>query len=160
MSEEKAPLTSEEKLLLVRTKKLFNKVSIFAFLIGAALFMHWSPDSWFQKASLETGMAEMNPLDTLVIDGVHVSTGLMMDDNFVVVKSNCTNCHSGKLIAQNRATKKGWKDMIVWMQETQGLWDLGENEEIILTYLAKHYAPKKTGRRAPLTNIEWYNLEE
>lgn len=45
------------------------------------------------------------------------------------------------------------------MQQTQGLWDLGEAEPIILDYLAKHYAPEaRASRRQPLTDIEWYSL--
>jgi len=50
--------------------------------------------------------------------------------------------------------------MIRWMQQTQNLWDLGEDEEAIVTYLATYYAPEQKGRREVLTNIEWYNLEE
>jgi hypothetical protein len=50
--------------------------------------------------------------------------------------------------------------MIDWMQETQGLEDLGEHEPLILDYLAKYYAPQKKGRRPNLENIEWYELEE
>ena len=46
------------------------------------------------------------------------------------------------------------------MQETQNLWDLGKNEDIIVKYLATYYAPEKKGRRQNLTNIEWYVLEE
>ncbi len=49
--------------------------------------------------------------------------------------------------------------MIHWMQETQNLWDLGDNEALIVAYLAKNYPPGKKGRRARLTNIEWYDLE-
>ena len=49
--------------------------------------------------------------------------------------------------------------MIRWMQASQGLWDLGPNEEIIVSYLAKNYAPEKKGRRANLQDIEWYKLE-
>ena len=46
------------------------------------------------------------------------------------------------------------------MQETQNLWDLGENEDLITSYLAKNYGPEEKGRRHVLTNIEWYDLEE
>ena len=45
------------------------------------------------------------------------------------------------------------------MQESQGLWDLGENEPIILDYLAEYYAPEeRASRRQPLGTIEWYEL--
>lgn len=56
-------------------------------------------------------------------------------------------------------SKEGWITSIKWMQETQNLWDLGENEEIIVNYLAVQYTPIKKGRREGLTNIEWYALE-
>jgi hypothetical protein len=47
------------------------------------------------------------------------------------------------------------------MQETQGLWPLGEAEPKILDYLATHYAPQENSRRPPidLKSIEWYILE-
>jgi hypothetical protein len=97
-----------------------------------------------------------------VEDGVHVMTGLKVAEGFELVRANCTACHSGKLIAQNRATREGWQEMIRWMQATQGLWELGENEAAILDYLAANYAPEETGRRANLNieEIEWYLLEE
>ena len=51
--------------------------------------------------------------------------------------------------------------MIRWMQETQGLWDLGENEALILKYLSTHYAPEEVGRRKNIdvAAIEWYILD-
>lgn len=85
---------------------------------------------------------------------------LAVDDELPLVIQNCTGCHSAKLIAQNRATREGWKNIIVWMQETQNLWDLGTNETKILDYLARHYSPEKSGRRKNLQNIEWYDLKE
>jgi hypothetical protein len=101
--------------------------------------------------------------DTLMVvqttDSLDLSTGLVIDDALPLVKGNCTGCHSAKLITQNRASREGWKSMIVWMQETQKLWDLGENEDEILDYLAKHYAPEQIGRRENLKDIEWYDLE-
>lgn len=93
-------------------------------------------------------------------DSLDVVTGLVVDDALPLVKGNCVGCHSAKLITQNRATREGWKSMIVWMQETQKLWDLGENEDEILDYLAEYYAPEQVGRRQNLENIEWYDLEE
>jgi len=100
----------------------------------------------------------------LVKNGIHVKTGLKDDVHLDVVIANCTSCHSAKLISQNKATREGWKNMIVWMQATQGLNDLRENEPLILDYLAKHYAPQEVGRRQNLNveEIKWYvlNLEE
>lgn len=87
-------------------------------------------------------------------------SGLVVDGNFELIRGQCTACHSAKLITQNSASREGWEQMIRWMQETQGLWDLGESEPLILDYLSKHYGIKKSGRRVPLTNIEWYELPE
>ena len=96
---------------------------------------------------------------TVLTEVVDPYTILEADDALPIVVGNCTNCHSAKLIAQNRATREGWKDLILWMQETQKLWDLGANEDIILDYLAEYYAPENMGRRKNLENIEWYELK-
>lgn len=93
-------------------------------------------------------------------DGIHVRTGFVEGEGLMTVVNNCTNCHSAKLVTQNRMNKEGWKATIKWMQDTQNLWDLGKNEEIIVNYLATHYAPEKKGRRQNLANIEWYELKE
>ncbi len=94
-------------------------------------------------------------------NGIHMPTGLVVAEGFEQVRATCTACHSAKLVTQNRATRQGWKEMIRWMQETQGLWQLGEQEDVILDYLAANYAPQETGRRAnlDLEAIEWYVLE-
>ncbi len=93
-----------------------------------------------------------------VVDGIHVESGLIAEQGYELVLQNCGACHSYKLVTQNRATEEGWLDMIRWMQRTQKLWDLGKNEAGIIAYLGKHYGPLKKGRRANLTNIEWYEL--
>ena len=95
-----------------------------------------------------------------VENGIHIRTGLYADPNLSTIIGTCTSCHSAKLIAQNKATREGWKSMITWMQETQGLQDLGKSEPIILDYLAKYYKPTNTGRRKniDIEAIEWYVL--
>ncbi|MFK5974277.1 MAG: monoheme cytochrome C [Flavobacteriaceae bacterium] len=93
-------------------------------------------------------------------NGIHVRTGLVEAEGLMAVVNNCTNCHSAKLVTQNRMNKEGWKTTIAWMQKTQNLWDLGDNEEIIINYLVTNYPPEKKGRRGALTNIEWYELKE
>jgi hypothetical protein len=105
---------------------------------------------------------EYIPITTLdsadIEEGIHVPTGLIVDVGCQEVMSACGACHSLNLVTQNRATRDGWKDIIVWMQETQKLWDLGIQEEVILDYLAKNYAPENSGRRKNLEDIEWYRL--
>ena len=56
-------------------------------------------------------------------------------------------------------TAERWNTTIKWMQETQNLWDLGLNQDIIVNYLATNYPPKAKGRRSILTDIKWYELE-
>jgi hypothetical protein len=88
-------------------------------------------------------------------------SGLFLDKNMMLVKGQCTGCHSAKLISMNRFTREGWKEKITWMQKTQNLWDLGEAEPAILDYLAKYYTPEnKVSRRENLQNIEWYPLKQ
>lgn len=95
-----------------------------------------------------------------IVDGKHVATGLVADEGLNLVIAHCTGCHSAKLVTQNRFNEEGWIRVIRWMQETQNLWDLGESEEAIVAYLSKHYAPEFAGRRMPLPEVEWYELEE
>ena len=110
----------------------------------------------------EAAMEEASATDADRIEnGIHVLTGLKVAEGWEVVRGTCTACHSAALVTQNRATREGWEQMIRWMQQTQGLWDLGDNEKIILDYLAAHYAPEESGRRPNLdiAAIEWYILE-
>lgn len=78
------------------------------------------------------------------------ATGLTIAPGFKVVSVQCTVCHSAKIITANRADREGWLAMIRWMQETQGLWPLGDNEELVLDYLSSYYGPMNSGRRRPL----------
>lgn len=93
-----------------------------------------------------------------VENGIHVQTGFIDGDGLCIVIANCTGCHSAQLVIQNRMNKERWNSTIRWMQETQNLWDLGENQEVIVNYLVTNYPPIEKGRRANLENIEWYEL--
>ena len=97
-------------------------------------------------------------LPTVTADSLDKDTGLILAPGYTLVKTNCIRCHSPKLITDKRATRDGWQATIRWMQQTQGLGDLGKAEPEILEYLAKHYAPTDEGRRPPLKNIKWYKL--
>ncbi|MFT5942856.1 MAG: hypothetical protein ACI9Q4_002122, partial [Sediminicola sp.] len=91
-------------------------------------------------------------------NGIHKRTGFIEDTGMREVITNCTSCHSAKLVTQNRMSKEEWIATIRWMQKTQNLWNLGENEDVIVDYLAKNYGPIEKGRREGLKDIEWYPL--
>ena len=93
-------------------------------------------------------------------NGVHVRTGLVDAPGLQETVNNCTNCHSAKLVIQNRMSAERWHATIRWMQETQNLWPLGEREEVIVNYLVTNYPPKEKGRREALGDVEWYALDE
>ena len=95
-----------------------------------------------------------------IVDGIHVRTGLIEAEGLMAVVNNCTSCHSAQLVIQNRMERERWISTIRWMQKTQNLWDLGDNEDKIVNYLVTNYPPIKKGRREVLTNIEWYELKD
>lgn len=103
------------------------------------------------KGETQSSDTALHVLDT--------KTGFIIDTGWDLAKTNCTGCHAASLVTQNKATREGWEGMIRWMQRTQKLWDLGENETPILDYLAKNYAPENKGRRPNLQEVEWYELD-
>mgnify|MGYP003630473209 CR=1 FL=1 len=106
-------------------------------------------------------VVEINDEDSeLIENGIHVRTGLIEAEGLQTVITNCTTCHSSKLIIQNRMGEEQWNATIRWMQKSQGLWPLGENQKVIVDYLTKNYPPVEKGRRPALTDIKWYNLEK
>lgn len=82
-------------------------------------------------------------------------TGLIVSPNLDIIKGNCLACHSAQLIIGQRGDYDTWKSIIVWMQETQSLWEFDpETEKIILTYLSTNYPPEKASRR-PNLNVKF-----
>lgn len=121
------------------------------------------PDRYAER--VESTIPEVDPQAKQpvieIVDGKDVISGFVAEGEYELVVATCTACHSGKLVLQNRATADGWREMIHWMQETQNLWDLGENEDKIVEYLATHYAPEESGRRKNLAveDEEWYWID-
>lgn len=140
----------------------FAAVGLFGYAIfGSSMHAWFEPRAQVPQEQIAERAAEAeNDLDR-VENGIHLETGFIAAEGWETVRASCTGCHSAKLVTQNRATRDGWKTMIRWMQETQGLWDLGEQEATILDYLAANYAPEESSRRANLDMgaIEWYILE-
>jgi hypothetical protein len=150
------------EVLQKATGALIGILSLYLVLtIGAAyLFFFYKPSPKpvlaKQEALAPTAKAIVPKAENGTIDE---ETGFIIDAGWELAKTNCTNCHAATLVTQNRATREGWEGMIRWMQRTQKLWDLGDNEAAILDYLAKNYAPENKGRRPNLTEVEWYELE-
>ncbi|MDG1779309.1 MAG: monoheme cytochrome C [Flavobacteriales bacterium] len=155
-------LTEEKRTSIEQLIRPFWRAMRLLFTLSAfCVFMIFAPQEWFETApSPEEFSSNDNlPDPNLVVDGIHVQSGLFATEGYELVKNTCLRCHSGALITQNRADREGWEQMIRWMQETQGLQDLGDSERLILDYLAANYAPEATGRRKPLAKIEWYDID-
>lgn len=154
---------NQSKYMQLKNRILAFIALILVLSLGIFLITWIQTDSDSRKDSGKEA-AELTEIDSLAISqegkDLDPETQLVLGTGFEIVKGNCTNCHSSALIIQNRFTREGWKAKIEWMQETQGLWPLGESEDVILDYLAEHYAPEAyVGRRAPLKDIEWYELD-
>jgi len=144
-------------------------IGVFFAAVGLFVYAVFAPTlhSWFEQPEpipveeIQRRVAEKEADLDRVENGIHLETGLIAAAGWETVRATCTACHSAKLVTQNKATREGWEKMIRWMQETQGLWELGEQEATILDYLAANYAPEEASRRASLDMdaIEWYILE-
>ena len=145
-----------QKQVRALSKTLFAFLILILVLLGGLYYgANYKPKSNIVEIPLEESSEDYDKVE----NGIHVATGFISDTGMQETIQNCTACHSAKLVTQNRMSREGWKATIKWMQETQNLWDLGANEELILTYLAKNYAPTDKGRRQNLENIEWYELK-
>lgn len=129
-------------------------------VVGSGLTAIYFINADFGEAPVEasTGGRTAAPKPAIV-DGIDTESGLVAEGDYLIVKGSCLSCHSGKLITQNRMSRDSWLTTIRWMQETQNLGPLYDNEDKILDYLEKYYSPKKKGRRARLANIDWYELK-
>jgi len=154
---------SKQEEFYNRIKKIYHFLVLLFCLLGIVIFglIYYmiDPDlSAFQDKTETYVNTQME--EDRIENGIHVRTGLIEAEGLMTVVNNCTNCHSALLVIQNRMNAERWIATIKWMQETQNLWDLGENQEIIVNYLVTNYPPKEKGRREILTNIDWYELED
>jgi len=100
--------------------------------------------------ALNTNAAQ--PKEIKKITAIDPQTGLIVAKGIENVVANCTACHSAKFIILQRGSRETWKDMITWMQKTQGLWEFDPTtEKSILDYLSTNYGPdNKIERRKNL----------
>ena len=103
-------------------------IKILGLLVLSALF------------TLNTNAAQSKEIKK--VTEIDPKSGLIVAKGMEDVIANCTACHSTKFIINQKGSRETWKDMIVWMQETQGLWEFDPaTEKSILDYLATNYAP-------------------
>lgn len=85
---------------------------------------------------------------------VDKASGLIMAPGWELVKGQCNACHTSLIIAQNSGSKEAWQETLQWMIDTQGLWDLSDTWEPVLSYLSTWYGEAEidmeTFRRKPL----------
>ena len=145
-------------------KKLYRFLMLFitGFVLAAGLIVGYIYDPNFLEPRKDqvVVIAPVEEDEDRIENGIHLRTGLVDAEGLMTVVNNCTNCHSSKLVTQNRMSAERWNATIKWMQETQNLWDLGKNQEIIVNYLVTNYPPKDKGRRMILTDIDWYELKD
>ena len=156
---------SKEEDLRRQIRKVYRLMvllfSLFIITGGILVYNTINPNFFTFETKTETIVSVPVEVDEDRIEnGIHVRTGLIDAEGLMTVVNNCTNCHSSKLLIQNRMNAERWNATIKWMQETQNLWELGKNQEIIVNYLVTNYPPKDKGRREILTNIDWYELKE
>ena len=156
---------SKEVNFRSEVKKLYRLLVLFfaLFLIagGGLVYYMNNPGAFDYKSKSETMVyTSIEEDEDRIENGIHLRTGLIDADGLMTVVNNCTNCHSAKIVTQNRMNTERWNATIKWMQETQNLWDLGGNQEIIVKYLVSNYPPIAKGRRMQLTDIDWYELED
>ncbi len=144
---------------LVRIALLSNLIAVVALMLGLLVVLMLQYPGIFPLEEVPATETAIAVVEDKIENGLDVASGLVAEGEYLIVRQNCTACHSGKLVTQNRASREGWLDMIRWMQKTQKLWDLGPQEDKILDYLATYYGPEKKGRRAPLVVEEWYVIE-
>ena len=79
---------------------------------------------------------------------------------WLLVRAHCTSCHSASLLTQQQLDRSGWQRSIRRMQKQENLCDLGEQESLILDYLAENYGVinnqgDSRPRRPPLNKVSF-----
>ena len=151
--------TNEYQKLIKKAERLAY-LALFTLVLSLGLLYFKVYDPTFSVFKNTTKEFVVKIDEDAIENGIHIRTGFIEDAGLMTVVNNCTNCHSAKLVIQNRMDATRWNATIKWMQETQNLWALGDNQKIIVDYLVKNYPPIDKGRRESLTNITWYELKD
>ncbi|MDM8569221.1 hypothetical protein QUF50_06900 [Thiotrichales bacterium HSG1] len=101
----------------------------------------WQFDADTENKILDYLTANYGLIDERNVQKIDLASGMVIDDNWELVKASCTGCHSAKIVIQQGADRNTWLEIIRWMQEEQGLWQFdADTENKILDYLSKNYS--------------------
>ena len=147
-----------------RYGKMTRLLMVFWVLLSV---LYFQPDflTFEDEDGLVEDVVEPVEIEEEIVNGIHLSSGLIVDDGYEFVLKTCEECHSFNVIFDSHLSREQWLETIRWMQRTQELHDLKSWEDPILDYLAKNYGPleegdgENLGRRKPLEDIEWYELD-
>jgi hypothetical protein len=122
--------SSEYKKLIRKAERLaYTAIFLMAICIGLLFLKIYDPTLSIFQPKKEL-LAEVD--EDIIENGIHTRTGFVDAIGLMTVVNNCTNCHSSQLVIQNRMNEERWNATIKWMQETQNLWGLGDNQKITL----------------------------
>ncbi|MEM7220599.1 MAG: hypothetical protein AAF515_19715 [Pseudomonadota bacterium] len=76
-------------------------------------------------------------------------SGLVIAEGWELAAAHCGVCHSYQLVTAQRGDATYWRDIIRWMQRTQNLWPIPDEDRLI-DYLAANYDETEWGRRPAL----------
>ena len=85
-----------------------------------------------------------SPLGDLRAADFDPATGLVIEPGYKLVTGHCTTCHSAHIIIQQGLKRGDWGELVEWMQEEQGLWEIPDKQlSVVLDYLALNYGPDR-----------------
>lgn len=105
--------------------------------------------NWAKSPSYDKGFNALDPsykiasISDSLFDPSDEYWGLPRDEkgSFELVEAYCTACHSLSIVMQQRATPERWEELLVWMEEKQGMAKLPkEDESSVLEYISAHFS--------------------
>lgn len=105
--------------------------------------------TWPKDPAYDVGFNALDPsyevatISNSLFDPTDDFWGLPRDTkgSYELVDAYCTACHSLSIVMQQRATPGRWKELLIWMEEKQGMAKISsEDEVLILEYVGKYFS--------------------
>jgi len=148
-STEKKPETVKVSTLSKTNPQPKKDVHVLTVAQKARIMAHTK--DWPKTPSYEADFNALDPsykvasLSNSLFDPNDDYWGLPRDDKdaYELVDAYCTACHSASIVMQQRATPERWKELLIWMEEKQGMAKLpAEDETLVLEYINTHFSTK------------------